>query len=354
MELRDRTLRNIRAYRCGSKTSLSISSYLPELRHFDYLIENASPTSAEFLFADHSPRSVREMLSIPDTGQIRILLAREAVSPDFNLFDYAISFDSSIESGRHFRPHTLLTFATDARLLATRRNRHESVNSFATRVGFCDFIYGNSRAHPMRERMLVELSRRFSGVETMRKYKGRNWYAKKRDSALVPSPNWRVEKISLQENFLFSIAAENAVFPGYTTEKLLHPISAGSIPIYWGNPLVSEEFNPDRFIQFQGNNFDELEEEILKIYQNEDAWFEMVSQPVLTQEQESHLEKNRSQMIDWFAQFFRAKPQELRVRPRGWYPDWYTSVIKSGYLAQLVSPSRIRGAVRTLTGSGRS
>lgn len=46
----------------------------------------------------------------------------------------------------------------------------------------------------------------------------------------------------------FNIAFENSSFPGYTTEKLFEAKNAGCIPIYWGNPRVAEDFDPDGFI----------------------------------------------------------------------------------------------------------
>ena len=54
---------------------------------------------------------------------------------------------------------------------------------------------------------------------------------------------------------------------GYTTEKLIQPFMAGSIPIYYGNPLVAEEFNRNAFIDCNvfDNDFDAVIEEIKRI-----------------------------------------------------------------------------------------
>ena len=35
---------------------------------------------------------------------------------------------------------------------------------------------------------------------------------------------------------------------GYTTEKIFEPMIAQSIPIYWGNPRIGEDFNEKSFI----------------------------------------------------------------------------------------------------------
>jgi len=49
-------------------------------------------------------------------------------------------------------------------------------------------------------------------------------------------------------DYKFTLAFENSASAGYTTEKLVEPMLAGSIPIYWGNPEVARDFNPRSFI----------------------------------------------------------------------------------------------------------
>ena len=45
-----------------------------------------------------------------------------------------------------------------------------------------------------------------------------------------------------------NLAFENTSSPGYITEKLVEPLLAGCIPIYWGAPDVSRYFNPQCMI----------------------------------------------------------------------------------------------------------
>lgn len=57
--------------------------------------------------------------------------------------------------------------------------------------------------------------------------------------------------------YYFSIAIENAILPGYWTEKLLDCFATKTIPIYYGDASsVNKYFNPDGIIYF--NNIDEL------------------------------------------------------------------------------------------------
>jgi hypothetical protein len=41
---------------------------------------------------------------------------------------------------------------------------------------------------------------------------------------------------------------ENSVYPGYHTEKLLHAYAMGSVPLYFGHPTVTKDFNPEAFV----------------------------------------------------------------------------------------------------------
>jgi hypothetical protein len=56
------------------------------------------------------------------------------------------------------------------------------------------------------------------------------------------------DKIAFQSNYRFSIACENAVHPGYITEKILEAYQSGCIPIYFGSESIAMDFNPSTFI----------------------------------------------------------------------------------------------------------
>ena len=62
------------------------------------------------------------------------------------------------------------------------------------------------------------------------------------------------DKFAFQSEHKFSLTFENSAHLGYTTEKLLQGFSAGTIPIYWGDPAVENCFNPKAFINISGNN----------------------------------------------------------------------------------------------------
>jgi len=49
---------------------------------------------------------------------------------------------------------------------------------------------------------------------------------------------WEAGKLALSREYLFTIAIENSLTYDYITEKLWHPLIAGSVPIYLGAPNV--------------------------------------------------------------------------------------------------------------------
>ncbi len=56
------------------------------------------------------------------------------------------------------------------------------------------------------------------------------------------------DKLRVLSKYKFSIVYENALFPGYLTEKIFDCFFSGVIPIYLGNPLVLEQIPKETFI----------------------------------------------------------------------------------------------------------
>ena len=67
---------------------------------------------------------------------------------------------------------------------------------------------------------------------------------------------------------------------GYTTEKLVHAMAAHTIPIYWGNPQVSEDFNPKSFINCHDySSLEAVIERIIEVDQNESLYRHYLEEP---------------------------------------------------------------------------
>lgn len=119
---------------------------------------------------------------------------------------------------------------------------------------FCNFIYSNSSA---KERVIF--------CKMLNKYKTVDCPGKVLNNMQSIPSGW-MQKLEFIKNHKFTIAFENESSIGYTTEKIYHALLVGSIPIYWGNPRVSEYFNPASFINCHDyNDFDQVIERIIQV-----------------------------------------------------------------------------------------
>jgi len=84
----------------------------------------------------------------------------------------------------------------------------------------------------------------------------------------------------------FAITFENNSYPQYCTEKIMDGFLSGSIPIYWGDPKIHEEFNPKAFINT--TNIDEIK----KIDRNPFLFERIYEEPVFTNKQKDKLINN--------------------------------------------------------------
>ena len=82
-----------------------------------------------------------------------------------------------------------------------------------------------------------------------------------------------MSKIDFFRKCRFSLCFENSSYPGYCTEKIMHGFIARTVPIYWGSPTVTMDFQEGSFISrhdFVSDN--EFIDTIIKMDQNKHLW----------------------------------------------------------------------------------
>lgn len=185
---------------------------------------------------DVTPTSIEEpsdLLVYSDFGTahqaykgLKVYLTGENMVPDFNECDLAFSPVEVPGDPRAVR----LPYYAQALKEPERLIRPAGFTGEPDRPGFCAFVVSNPKS-PERNaffRMLNQRRRVDSG--------GRHFNN-------VGGPV--KDKLGFIRNYRFCIAIENTSSPGYTTEKLVEPLLAGCIPLYWGDPEVGRDFNPD-------------------------------------------------------------------------------------------------------------
>jgi len=198
---------------------------------------------------------------------VRIFYTGEAIAPDFNDCDYAIAFDPIVFGNRYMRRPVWIDENIPESLTLT--------NEEALNRKFCNFIYSNDkngRGASLRKEFAKKLMK-YKHIDCPGKVLNNmdNMAGDRFD-------NWRQSKVKFISGYKFTIAFENAAYDGYTTEKMTQPLSAHSIPIYWGNPSVTKDFNEDAFINandYEGR-LDELVQLIIDIDNDDERYLKML------------------------------------------------------------------------------
>ena len=159
----------------------------------------------------------------------RIFYTAENIRPDFRFCDFAVSFDYNYNQN-HFRLPLYSVYFTNQNLTKAR----DAKSLLNKKTSFCSFVVSNATETEERINFFHELS----------KYKQVASGGKYANNVGGPVANKR----DFIGKYLFNIAFENSSHPGYTTEKIAEPWLEGCIPIYWGDPEITRDINPDCFI----------------------------------------------------------------------------------------------------------
>ncbi len=204
-------------------------------REFDVVIDDINP---QFVFY-----SVWGYRYLEYVNAIRIFFTGENVHPDFNLCDYAFGFDRMTFEDRYYRCPNYFLYPEFQKLRESVKTNLGEPGGLSDKR-FCNFIYGNAEAHPYREELFRKLNT-YRKVDSAGRYLNNTGFTVGTSSLGVSATQ---EKIGFQSKCKFSLAIENSSTCGYTTEKLVHALAANTIPIYWGDPEVGQDFNTERFI----------------------------------------------------------------------------------------------------------
>ena len=262
----------------------------------------------------------KELKKYFNEGLILIYWAGECIAPDMNIFDYAVCWDINMQlNDRIVRVPPAKEFFSSF-VISDRDNgitKEKAEELFEKKNKFCCFIYSNPQAHFMRDAIFYKISE-YKRVDSLGKHLNNV------GTEGTGYENHRKETTTLKDNYKFSIAAENAVYDGYVSEKLLTSLQAHTVPIYFGSPYISEQFNPEAFIDVNKfDNLDGLLDEVRRIDASKEAWCNMIRQPWQTEEQ---VKKDKKQMEDYIAfwdNIFGKNFEECHRKPTGCNPNKY-------------------------------
>jgi hypothetical protein len=221
---------------------------------------------------------------------VKIYFYDENIVPDFNYFDYAIGMHDITFRDRH------LYIPYYQHFLELRPLDRSNLDNSLTERKFCNFVYHNAASGKG-----AVLRREF--CKKLMEYKhidcpGQVMNNMENGLSERFSNDWERAKIGFLKNYKFTIAFENSFQFGYTTEKLYQPFMANSVPIYWGNPDVTADFNPKAFINCNeyDNNFDDVIKRVIELDNDNDLYMKMLRENPLNKV--SHM--NRTEKIKKF------------------------------------------------------
>ena len=199
---------------------------------------------------------------------VKIFYTGENLCPDFNLTDYAMGFHQISFDDRYLRL-PLYVLYDDACFLAC--SKHELAEDYDLgSKKFCNYVISNALSDPARDKM-IGLLEAYKSVDSGGRYRNN-----------VGGPV--KDKIAFERDYKFTMCFENSSARGYTTEKIVEAFAGQTVPIYWGNPDISTEFNPKAFINCHDfSSFEEVMEEVKRIDENDELYIDMLKAPVLTE-----------------------------------------------------------------------
>lgn len=219
---------------------------------------------------------------------VRIYFTGENIRPDYSICDYSISFDYDSFDKRNLRLPLYVLYGEKEKLIKLK-----SVEQIAVeKTKFCNFIYSNERAKERKE--FFDILNRYKKVDSGGK--------------VFNNIGYRVDKkLDFIKDYKFTIAFENSSYRGYTTEKIFEPMMVQSIPIYWGNPNIKEDFNIQSFINVHDyGSLKEVVEKIKEIDTNKDLYLKMLREPFLLKDKKTDY-FSEQRILNFFDKIFSEK-----------------------------------------------
>ena len=196
----------------------------------------------------------------------KIFYTGENIAPPLGQYQWSFSFEYSDDSRNYRLPHYLL-YDGYYELVRDKVIEKSMVNR-----KFCNFVASNGNCQE-RNQFVQQLSK-YKKVDSGGRWMNNIGYAVD-------------DKLKFQSEYKFSIAFENNAYrpqhPGYTTEKVMQPMTVNSIPIYWGNPLIGKEFNTKSFVNFYDFGYTgNMIEYIIELDNNSEKYLEILRTPWFT------------------------------------------------------------------------
>lgn len=284
--------------RAGKKNDF----FLQFLGKYDVIL--VPPEEADYLFftcfnGDHHGEAKADAIKIMFTG--------ENFCPDFNTCDYALSFEYLDYGDRHLRFPLYLTYPDIDKLEARPKL---IISDIESKPNFCNFIYSNSKAAPERDLFFLELNKKLPVLSAGKHLQNTDDL---REREKISDGN--NIKRDYMRDFRFSMSFENSEHPGYVTEKIVDAFVTRTIPIYWGDPRIADEFNPKSFIDVRSFKTPAAAiDYVIDLNENPDKMLQILNSAPLKKAGQTGIYRQKIQAF--LENIFDQDQAEARRRPR--------------------------------------
>ena len=238
---------------------------------------------------------------------VRIFASQESGRPDYEECDYSISC-LAIDDPRHFRLPTYV-FYGDAEQIV--KKDEDPAQILAEKRKFCSIVITGQ--HPRKNRNRAEF------FEKLSRYKTVDSGGRYKNNVGGPVPGGSKGKIEFLRPYKFNVCFENGSHPGYTTEKIWEAMVARTLPIYWGNPLIAEEFNPKSFLNRADFPSDEaLIEKIIELDQDDEKYLAYTREPFFHGNRPNRFYEH-GPFLDFFEKVFSQEIVPVAQRRKRWF-----------------------------------
>jgi len=235
----------------------------------------------------------------------KIFYTQESFVPNWRDCDYAI-LSIKLDDPRAFHLPYYSLWREAAALVRPDGTDYEAW--LKAKTGFCSFLVGYV------DRSVGHRTRFFEKLNARRRVASGGRALNNLGRRVAPGLD---AKLDFLRAYKFHLAFENREVPGYVTEKIVDAFMAGTVPVYWGDASVKEQFNPAAFIDRRDFDSDEAcIEHILKVDADDALYLRYLSATPFHGNQPNR-EWDHERLLDFIENVFRSPPDP--VARRRWF-----------------------------------
>lgn len=291
------------------------SSFNPENNEFTNILKNKYDVvisdNPDYLFVSPLGNPYEHM----KYDCIKIAFQGEELTPDFSMFDYAIGFDYLSFGDRYIRYP--LCFFGKKPWHAPSLSKEEARCILKKKDIFCNLIYNEDSIGNVRSELFALLN----------KYKRTDSYGRFINSVGGQGVSHKQKREILRRS-KFTVAVEGCNYPGVATEKITQPFEEHSVPIFYGNNRIENDFSPKSFINCHAfSSLEEAVEEVIRLDNDDEAYIEMLTSSPLIYE--SYTDELFEQFVNFLYNIFDQDYDDAKRRVESVISENYSALYRS-------------------------